>query len=1187
MKNFSCTILFFLVSISFAPLSFSGDTSRLSSRAPQTSDTKISSTKADSLKSLLARTDAPKGISGDTTRINLLNLLTAELINAGEYGQAMIYADEAVILCEKLFSTKNNLSAIININKATAYNNMGMIYSDKSDYDKALKFYLKALLVYEKLGNKNGVSDSYNNIANIHTYKSDYNKALEYYLKALSIYKEVDNKKGIAASYNNIGSIHAYKNEFNKTLECYFKALSINEILRDKNGMSNSYNNIANVHAYKGNLNKALKYYFKAMSMQEELGDKKGMTASCNNIGQINTELKRYKESRHWLNKCVLLSKENGMKAFLMNAYIGLSDLDSTLGNWNSAYTYHKLYTQVKDSIFNEESSKQITDMQTRYEADKKERENKLLRQKKNIRVLEEKQKTEKEREELEKIQRRNMLQYSGIGLTLFVLFIGIFLFARRFGKSMEHSKNLTYIKITEASLFISFLIFFEFILVLLDPNLEKFTGGEPLLKLFFNVLLAGVIFPLHNLLEKKLSPSLISTESKTGSFLFFIFLSLILASFSGDTTRSNRRTPQQGDIKIGSSKADSLKSLLARTDALNGISGDTARINLLNQLTSELTNTGNYEQALEYANEALILCDKLLSVKNNQSYIINNKKATVYNKIGIIHKYKGEYKMAIDFFFKSLTIYKELGDKQGISMSYQNIGVIHAERGNYEKGIEFFLKSLNIKEILNDKKGISNSYLSIGLILSDKGEYDKALKFYFKALSVKEELVDKRGIADSYNNIGNVYNHKSDYNIALEYHFKSLYINKGLGDKNGMAASYNNIGSIYKNKGDYDMALKFLYKALTIYEELGDKKGISSAYINIGIIYKSQNEYDKALTLYFKALSIFKELGAKRGIAMSYNNIGIIHKNKGDKSRQIGDSVKASHDYDMAMEFYGKSLSIREKLGDKKGMSETYSNIGNIYADKRDYDKAIEFYFKDLSISEELGNKNGMAGSYYNIGQINTEQKKYKESRQCLNKGLQFSKETGAKEVLMLVYEGLSHLDSTLSNWKSAYTYHKLYAQVKDNIFNEESNKQIADMQTRYETDKKEKENELLRHENHLFELKKKQVAEQKRANEEKIQKRNLLEYTGIAIGLFILGVSLGFFKRLKVPVKLIEVSVFIVFMIFFEFALVVLDPVLDKLSGGAPAWRLLMNSVIAGGIFYLHKFSERWLKKGSVVGM
>ena len=180
-----------------------------------------------------------------------------------------------------------------------------------------------------------------------------------------------------------------------------------------------------------------------------------------------------------------------------------------------------------------------------------------------------------------------------------------------------------------------------------------------------------------------------------------------------------------------------------------------------------------------------------------------------------------------------------------------------------------------------------------------------------------------------------------------------------------------------------------------------------------------------------------------------AYNNIGNIHTENGD--------------YALALEFYFKSLKIREEIGDKKGMAMSYGNIGVIHWYKGDYDKALEFYFKGVKINEEIGDKQGMAVSYNNIGDLYLKQNKPEEARKQSLKSLGIAEAIGSKDDIMNAYLLLAICDSTTGNFKSAYQYHKLYSSIKDSIFNEKSNKQLIEMQTKYESEKKDNEIKLL----------------------------------------------------------------------------------------------------------------------------
>ncbi len=326
----------------------------------------------------------------------------------------------------------------------------------------------------------------------------------------------------------------------------------------------------------------------------------------------------------------------------------------------------------------------------------------------------------------------------------------------------------------------------------------------------------------------------------------------------------------------------------------------------------------------------------------------------------------------------------------------YKNIGF-------YDTALYFGKSALQLAKQLNFQKGIADAYNRIGIIYDNQGIYDKALENYFVLLKIRKETGDKRSIADSYNNIGLTYYNLGNYEKALENYFTSLKIREEIRDEQGIADSYNNIAMVYNRQDNHNKALENFFASLKIREEIGDKQGIASSYINIGTVFCEKDNYDKALENYFTALKIQNETGEKQGIAASFNNIGRVYSCQGN--------------YDKALENHYASLKIREEIGDKLGIATSFYNIGGVYADRLNYADAIIW----------------------------------------LQKGLDLAKEIGAKDLVMVLYEELSDISKKMSDYKKAYQYHFLYSQIKDSIFNEKSNKQVAELQINYETEKKE----------------------------------------------------------------------------------------------------------------------------------
>ncbi|MBA3706483.1 MAG: tetratricopeptide repeat protein, partial [Bacteroidetes bacterium] len=320
------------------------------------------------------------------------------------------------------------------------------------------------------------------------------------------------------------------------------------------------------------------------------------------------------------------------------------------------------------------------------------------------------------------------------------------------------------------------------------------------------------------------------------------------------------------------------------------------------------------------------------------------------------------------------------------------------------------------------------------------------------------------KGISNSINNLGWGFYSQGDFKLALDCYSQALKLREKTGDKIAIGNSYNNIGLAYWGLGNTEKALENHLKSLKIMEEIGYKKAIGTSYNNIGLIYFDRRNYDQALKNYFKALETRND---KPFISTCYNNIGAAYEQQGNSAAT---KAIANDKYEKALVNHFKSLKIKEEIGEKEGIGMSYHNIGLIYFDmgknilnkknaEKLYIKALENDFKCLEIGKEINDKSMICSTFSVIGDIYLQQNKLQESYNYLMQALQLAKEIGKKNSVQASYESLSNLFISQHDYKKALEYHKLYSDLKDTLLNETSGKQIAEMNAKYDTEKKDKE--------------------------------------------------------------------------------------------------------------------------------
>lgn len=324
-----------------------------------------------------------------------------------------------------------------------------------------------------------------------------------------------------------------------------------------------------------------------------------------------------------------------------------------------------------------------------------------------------------------------------------------------------------------------------------------------------------------------------------------------------------------------------------------------------------------------------------------------------------------------------------------------------------------------------------------------------KALEYGEQALSLSKELDFKKGIAQAYNDMGIVYIDQGKYSEALDFFTESMHIRSGLQDSVGMASLYNKIGIVYQKQGKLKNALENQIEALKIYEALAHDLWIGYSLNNIAIIHQNLGNLDISLDYHARALEYRVKMGDEYGEAGSYGNIANVYVKQGDTI--------------LAIQYYEKALKTFRRIENDEAISAMLSNLGNIYLAKGQNKKALSLLNESLLIREKLGDQKGIASSLIKIGESYTNMEKYSDASRVLFRGLHIAHNIGVMEEEVAAYLVIAKMYALQFELDSAFSYTQAYIRLKDSIYNIRLEQQIVEVQTRYETEKVARENELL----------------------------------------------------------------------------------------------------------------------------
>lgn len=218
------------------------------------------------------------------------------------------------------------------------------------------------------------------------------------------------------------------------------------------------------------------------------------------------------------------------------------------------------------------------------------------------------------------------------------------------------------------------------------------------------------------------------------------------------------------------------------------------------------------------------------------------------------------------------------------------------------------------------------------------------------------------------------------------------------------------------------------------------------------------QRNYPKALEYCYKAAIAEEKAKDESALLNALTNLGQIY--------------AALEKNDSALYYYERSLKIAVKLNKPYGMSASLVNLTQLYIKLKNYDKAMALGLRSYNVTKSNGFVDFYAFSLMNLGSIKKELKKYNEAEKYFQDASAVAKKAGANSVLRETYAQQAELYEEIGNFKLAYDYFKLFSDTKDSLLNKENSKLITEMNAKYTTEKKEKEIELLKKNEHIQQL-------------------------------------------------------------------------------------------------------------------
>ncbi len=377
-------------------------------------------------------------------------------------------------------------------------------------------------------------------------------------------------------------------------------------------------------------------------------------------------------------------------------------------------------------------------------------------------------------------------------------------------------------------------------------------------------------------------------------------------------------------------------------------------------------------------------------------------------------------------------------------------INIDHLKNLPFDSALNILKKSVAFAKKIDDKLLLSKIYLVRGKLFYNKGNFENALVNYKWAYSILKNQYDNSELF-----LKNIYYMSACYyylnmpDSLLYYSQLGLRKSKEIDNAILSAKFYNNIGDYYNYKNYNAKALDYYFKAHEIISKTDDKFELAREKISIGIVYYESHEYDKAKRYYFDALEIGKKINDIDILSAVYGNLGAI--------------FFKEQKYDSAKYFMEKSLNIDIKKNDMFDYTASLINLGAIEMDLDKKEEALKLLKKALKTATQNNYYELQTLAYINMGSLYNDStyNKYNidSALKYYNKALILAKNRKKQDDIFTILNVLQKLYAKKGNYKKAFETAFEFQKTSDSIFNNEKNKQLLEIKTKYETEQKEKE--------------------------------------------------------------------------------------------------------------------------------
>jgi signal transduction histidine kinase len=338
-----------------------------------------------------------------------------------------------------------------------------------------------------------------------------------------------------------------------------------------------------------------------------------------------------------------------------------------------------------------------------------------------------------------------------------------------------------------------------------------------------------------------------------------------------------------------------------------------------------------------------------------------------------------------------------------------------------------------------------------------------RSLALIQEALRLAQKVGRVDCLLTCYVALGAIYSYLSDHEQAITYSLKAVQLSQERDEKIQMFHSLNQVGVSYAYMGLYPEGLTYLLQAQAVAEAFGSVNNRTAAANNIGWLYLKLGWFDAARRCLEAALPLVMTHDNKQREADFHDNLSQVYQGLGQ--------------LDTALQYGEQSVAIYHQLGSLRGEAEAWTTLGQLHFRQAHHDQAILCLQNALDLFHQVDNPQGIVTAQLVMGQVYEQQGQLALALTHLHEVLALAETLNIQREQYECHEALSRIYQMKGDLALALHHYQQFHQVKENLFNEEADNRLKNLEVRSRVAQSQQEalalqREIEEHERHIADL-------------------------------------------------------------------------------------------------------------------